>query len=196
MRLVWEGHGVRAFLHPSNAALLRGAMAPKKRSLADALSASSSGAPSPAQPKRRLSRRSTEEAVRRAAADHLGSLSDLQKHHKRVDGRTLHETLLEQRRLLNQKKGRMGPTFWAKVKSDFGIEDVGVGLIIENEDEALDSTLQEALRMATLPSSSQRSRALLGSWLTTATEVNQKTVVALFRFVVSLAVGVNKRPGP
>ena len=41
-------------------------------------------------------------------------------------------------------------------------------LTVEDASEPLDPTLSEALRQATLPSSSQRSRTLLGSWMTTA----------------------------
>jgi hypothetical protein len=84
-------------------------MAPKKRTLLETVAVEPKKAtPTKAATRRRLKRRDTDEQVKEALTRQLGDADDIDLHHRIVDGVTLHDTMVEYKRLSKVKGAKKG----------------------------------------------------------------------------------------
>ena len=146
--------------------------------------------------RRRLARRDTEEQVREAQRRHLKSVSDVDLHHKKVNGQSLHEALVEFKRSHSDefKKGcRFTPKVMAEMKARFGINDFVEELVVTDPTLPVAPSLLSALHAATNANCAKRTRAPLQQYFEHAMELNQKEVIGVVRHMLTVSIGGNKK---
>jgi len=155
--------------------------------------ASTNVAACPAKKKRRLSRRSTNEQIERAVREHLGPVSPVEFHHRLIDGKSLQETIAEQKRAAKAGKKRMGASFWKEVKHKFGITAVQESLQVKTASETVAPELVRALELATCANPGKRNMSLLETFFGECDGLNQKECVGIVRHMMGKKVGCNKK---
>lgn len=131
--------------------------------------------------KRRLQRRDTSEAAQRAIREHFPRASLVVTEHFRVDGRTMKEMVKKDVRDARQTKARLGSGYWYNIQKKYVGADQD--LKVADESELICESLLAALRAATTPNTTTRTRAPLRAWLSSCRSVNQKTMVGLARHI-------------
>ena len=138
------------------------------------------------QKRQRLERRSTEEKVRRSVAECLPTVTEVQLTQHIVDGKNLLERLTDDRVEAKNVGRRLGSSYWKAVRLQYGIGDPTSSLIVNDDAEVIDLGLISALQQARNPNAALRSKNLLNSWCSSTAKINQKMVVGLVKFIMSL----------
>ena len=138
------------------------------------------------QKRHRLDRGSTEEQVRRSLAECLPTVTEVQLTQHIVDGKNLLQRLTDDRVEAKGAGLRLGASYWKAVRIQYGIEDPTGSLVVLDETDVIDPGLIAALQQARNPNAALRSRNLLNSWCSSTSKVNQKMVVGLVKFIISL----------
>ncbi len=103
--------------------------------------------------RRRLSRRDTDEQVKEAALRHLGDADDIDIHHKLVDGSTLHDTMVEHKRLSqmsgSKKKCRFSAKYMLALREKLGVKSMLEELVVVDATEDASKELRTAVDPAT-----------------------------------------------
>ena len=136
--------------------------------------------------RRRLERRSTEEQVHRSVKHFLPNVTEVQLTQHIVGGKNLLQRLTDDRREARKEGRRLGASYWKAVRLQYGIEDPTGTLIVRDETETIDSGLFGALQQARNPNAALRSKNLLNSWRSSASKVNQKMIVGIVKFMMTL----------
>ena len=144
--------------------------------------------------RRRVQRRDSEEAADRAIQEHYPTFTRMQTDVVRIDGLTLRERVVAQKRLCKAQHSRLGSTFWTELRSKYSVEDEGAdvaALKVEDKTQEVSAELLSALRTAQTPNSTTRSRGPLVAWMASTTGINQKEMVGLVRFIQPIRPSVS-----
>ena len=146
---------------------------------------------------KRLKRRDTDEQVKEAATRHLGDADDIDLHHKKVDGVTLHDTMVEYKRLSkmtgSNKGGRFSAKYMASLREKFGVKSLLEELVVADASESTQKELVNALDFSTKKNLAQRTRQPLQTFFEHCVSLNQKEVIGIVRHMMSLRIGGNKK---
>lgn len=156
-------------------------MAPKQ---CDTLLGQAEEASKPAK-RRRLGRRSTDEAAARALAEHFASASQVDTDLVTVKGQTLRERIISDKRAAKASGAKLGSSYWQNLKVEYKLDQTSAAsaevLVVKDKAEAVHPELKAALEMARGANLTKNNISRLSSFLASAPAANQRELVGLLR---------------
>lgn len=134
------------------------------------------------QKKRRLTRRSTEDQADRCIAEHFKGWSKVQTTVVKVEGVTLRERIIQDKRRCKHENTRLSSGYWRDLQAKYAGEESPLRkLQVLDANEPVRPSLIEALKVAQTLNCTTRSKAALVNWFKTETSCNQKELCGLVR---------------
>ena len=131
----------------------------------------------------RLRKRDTDDQVDRSLKTHFFGWTSLEVDGHQVDGHTLRQQLLADKRAVKAGiMARLGSSYWKDMQAKFaGPDRPTKTLTIANKNEMCDTALMFALEMATHNNTTMKSRAPMIQYFASSDSVNQKEYVGILR---------------
>ena len=136
----------------------------------------------------RLRKRDTEDQVDRSLKTHFFGWTSLEVDGHQVEGHTLRQQLLADRRAVKAgTMARLGSTYWKDMQAKYAGPDRPTRtLTIANKTEMCNTTLMFALEMATHNNTTLKSRAPMIQYFASSDSVNQKEYVGILRHMLEV----------
>lgn len=132
--------------------------------------------------KRKLSRRNTEDQADRCIAEHFKGWSKVQTGVLKVDGKTLREKIIDDKRQCKQDNSRLSSGYWRDLKLAYAGDQCPMKkLTVKNPNEPVRPSLIEALKVAQTLNCTTRSKSALVNWFKSEGECNQKELCGVVR---------------
>jgi hypothetical protein len=139
--------------------------------------------------RRQLNRRDTEQMVDRIIGEHFEGFTKVQTDIMTVNGLTLRETLLQQKRAKKGEGRRLGTKLYAELRDAYALDSSpGKLLKVANPDEMVQQPLVEALAAASCANPAKRSKQPLYNFFSSVKDLNQKELVGLLRSISGVSV--------
>ena len=141
----------------------------------------------------RLRKRDTEDQVDRSLKTHFFGWTSLEVDGHQVDGHTLRQQLLADKRAVKAGiMARLGSSYWKDMQAKFaGPDRPTKTLTIANKNEMCDTALMFALEMATHNNTTMKSRAPMIQYFASSDSVNQKEYVGILRHMLEVRPGTS-----
>ena len=124
--------------------------------------------------------------MERILADHFKGLWEHQKNILEVDGMSLREVLLQEKRRAKNEGCRLGAKFYDESKGKYVGQDSPLSkLVVHDTDESLAPALFTALELSIHSNPAKRSKQSLYSFLTQGPSLNQREFVGLLRSILT-----------
>jgi hypothetical protein len=136
--------------------------------------------------RQREGRRDLDKQVQRLMQEKLGDVEPWRLTSHIVSGSSLTAKVTKDKEQALSEKRNLSHVYWQRIRVEFNIPEQHGELQVLNKDEEVCPDLSNGLREARNPNAGQRSKACLCSWLRTATAINQRSLVGLLRFAVSV----------
>ena len=136
----------------------------------------------------RLRKRDTDDQVDRSLKTHFFGWTSLEVDGHQVDGHTLRQQLLADKRAVKAGiMARLGSSYWKDMQAKFAGPDRPTrALTIANPTEMCNTTLMFALEMATHNNTTLKSRAPMVQYFASSDSVNQKEYVGILRHMLEV----------
>lgn len=137
--------------------------------------------------RRQLSRRKTDEQVDRSLREHFAGWSTLETHGTPIDGMTLVHRLKHDKRESKESGTRLGSSYWADLRQRYDGEAAwSQHLKVKEPGLPVADNLVEALRHASNPNVTKRTKAPLTNFLAGVRVLNQKEICGLMRYLLPI----------
>ena len=136
-------------------------------------------------PSRFLGRRNTEEQATRAIQSQCGNISKDALAFTKVDGKSVLDQVMEDKRAARPERKKLGPGYWAGIKQKYSLGST-LTLQPKSKDEAIDENLLHALSLARSTVLSQKSNTALSSFLSGVVALNNRELTGIANHISSL----------
>ena len=138
-----------------------------------------------------LGRRKPAEQADRSIEEHFEIASFTFKTQYKVDGMSLRDTVIADKRSAQQSGKRLSSAYWKELREKFKPDDTQGNLRVANPAEHVSQELIEGLEAALTPNTTHRSKSKLLAWCHTTATCNQKELCGLGRHLFTLKLATN-----